>query len=43
MSVVIDVLANPNEIIVPFEPNPGQVWGFAVAEVQDWIRSRGDD
>ncbi len=40
--VVIDVLTNPDEIIVPSEASPGQAWGFAIAKIKETIRSRGD-
>ena len=40
--VVIDVLTNPQEIIIPSEPSPGQAWGFAIAKVKEVIRSRGE-
>ena len=32
--VVIDVLTNPDEIIIPSEPSPAQAWGFAIREIQ---------
>ena len=41
--VVVDVLTNPDEIIIPSEPSPGQAWGFAIAKIKEAIRSRGDD
>ncbi len=41
--VVIDVLTNPDEIIVPPDTSPGQAWGFAIAKIKETIRSRGDD
>ncbi|MGA9277006.1 thiamine pyrophosphate-dependent enzyme [Ilumatobacter sp.] len=41
--VVVDVLTNPDEILVPSHPSPGQAWGFAIAKVKEFIRSRGDD
>ncbi len=41
--VVVDVLTNPDEIIIPSQPSPGQAWGFAIAKVKEAIRSRGDD
>lgn len=42
-SVVVDVLTNPDEIIIPSHPTPGQAGGFAIAKVKESIRSRGDD
>lgn len=41
--VVVDVLTNPDEIIVPSEPSVEQGWGFAVAKIKEALRSRGDD
>lgn len=41
--VVVDVVTNPEEIIIPSEPSPGQAWGFAIAKIKEAIRSRGDD
>ena len=40
--VVVDVLTNPDEIIIPSEPSVGQAWGFATAKVREVLRSRGD-
>lgn len=40
---VIDVLTNPDEIIIPPNAGPGQAWGFAIAKIKETIRSRGDD
>ncbi|WP_040495550.1 thiamine pyrophosphate-dependent enzyme [Ilumatobacter nonamiensis] len=41
--VVVDVLTNPDEIIIPSEPSPGQAWGFTIAKIKEAIRSVGDD
>lgn len=41
--VVIDVLTNPDEIIIPPDTSPGQAWGFAIGKIKEAIRSRGDD
>lgn len=41
--VVVDVLTNPDEIIIPSEPSVEQAWGFATAKVREVLRSRGDD
>lgn len=41
--VVVDVLTNPDEIIIPSEPSPGQAWGFAIAKIKEAVRSRGDE
>ena len=41
--VVFDVLTNPDEIIIPSEPTPGQAWGFAISKVKEFVRSRGDE
>lgn len=41
--VVVDVLTNADEIIIPSEPSLGQAWGFAIAKIKEAVRSRGDD
>ena len=40
--VVVDVVTNPDEIVIPSHPTPGQAWGFAIAKVKEVIRSRGE-
>lgn len=41
--VVVDVLTNPDEILIPSNPTPGQASGFAIAKFKEFVRSRGDD
>ena len=41
--VVVDVLTNPDEILIPSQPTPGQAWGFAIAKIKEVVRSRGDE
>ncbi|KUN18679.1 hypothetical protein AQJ11_33340 [Streptomyces corchorusii] len=41
--VLLDVLANPDEVAVPAKPTVEQGWGFAVAKVKEIVRSHGDD
>ncbi|MET4647830.1 thiamine pyrophosphate-dependent acetolactate synthase large subunit-like protein [Streptomyces atratus] len=40
--VLLDVLTNPDEIAVPAKPTVKQDWGFAVAKVQETVRSHGE-
>ncbi len=41
--VVVDVLTNPDEIIIPSHPTLGEAWGFAIAKMKEVVRSRGDE
>ena len=40
--VLLDVVTNPDEIALPPQATPDQVWGFAIAKAKEVLRSRGE-